>query len=254
MNLAETTPNNYSEIFAKRGWLYQRAMQTVPKARALELDQLFAAQPLQVGEHLLDVPSGGGYLAKHLQATMQPTVQVRHLEFTPGFDPGVEVVDPDGHWPVAAASMERCICLAALHHIQDPNELLLNITNVVRPLGLIHLADVIPGSGSMHFLEHFVDRHTSTGHRGIYRDFRELIWPSNLEVLTIETRACPWRFDSRQQMLHFCQLLFGLDDSCQPQLEQALEHDIGVSHRHGGVELQWSLSYADLRRRPQGSG
>ena len=250
MNISEPSPGNYAEIFTKRGWLYQQAMLGVPRARTLEYEQLFHAHPLQAGEHLLDVPSGGGYLAKHLDATLKVPALVRSLEFTPGFDPDVEVVDPHTPWPVAASSMQRCICLAALHHIHDLDGFLANATNVIRPFGLLHLADVLPGSGIMHFLEQFVDRHTSTGHRGIYRNFQQLHWPSNLEVLTIETRPCPWYFDSRQQMLHFCQQLFGMDKSCQPCLEQALEDYIGIQHRGKGVELQWSLSYADLRRRP----
>jgi hypothetical protein len=250
MNIPEPSPNSYTEIFAKRGWLYQQAMVEAPKARTLEYEQLFRFHPLQAGEHLLDVPSGGGYLAKHLRTAMQVPVLVRSLEFTPGFDPDVEVVDPHTPWPVAATSMQRCICLAALHHIHDLDGFLVNATSAIRPFGLLHLADVLPDSGIMHFLEQFVDRHTSTGHRGIYRNFQQLHWPSDLEVLSTEIRACPWHFDSRQQMLHFCQQLFGMDKSCQPRLEQALEEYIGVQHRGNGVELQWSLSYADLRRRP----
>lgn len=139
------------------------------------------------------------------------------------------------------------VCLAATHNIQHLEKLLDNVRQVLRPGGLLHVADVRPHSGIATFLNTFVDRHTSTGHRGSYHDYERLRWPSWLEILTVQTRHCAWRFGTVWQMLLFCHSLFGLGQEGLDGLEEALRSHVGVRESEAGVELLWELSYCDAR-------
>ena len=55
---------DYAGIFEQRGSHYHAAMRAYPAARTAEFDQVFAARALAADETLLDVPAGGGYLAR----------------------------------------------------------------------------------------------------------------------------------------------------------------------------------------------
>jgi SAM-dependent methyltransferase len=238
----------YDAIFDQRGSLYHQAMARAPRARDAEFAQLFSHCPLQASERLIDVPSGGGYLGQFLQQSQPATpVQVVNLEFSPGFGPTPQVVDPYGVWPLDGDCADRVVCLAATHHIQHLDKLLDNVRRVLRPGGFLHVADVRPDSGIATFLDTFVDRYTSTGHRGNYRNFACLAWPSWLEILDVQTRLCAWRFDTVRQMLLFCHSLFGLGQEAFDGLEEALRSHIGVRESESGIELLWELSYCDAR-------
>ena len=237
MNLSDSTlAAEYDAIFDRRGSLYHQAMARAPRARDTEFAQLFTHCPLAANERLIDVPSGGGYLGQFLQRSQPDTpLQVVNLDFSTGFGPIPQIVDPYGVWPLDRGCADRVVCLAATHHIQHLEKLLDNVRQ----------ADVRPDSGIATFLDTFVDRHTSTGHCGNYRDFERLSLPSWLEILAVQTRPCAWRFDTVQQMLLFCHSLFGLEQDDFDGLEEVLRSRVGVRESDAGVELLWELSYLD---------
>ena len=57
--------NDYQVIFQKRAADYHYAMQQFPEARKHEFDNLFSGINFENEIHLLDVPSGGGYLRNY---------------------------------------------------------------------------------------------------------------------------------------------------------------------------------------------
>ncbi|MEO6226915.1 MAG: class I SAM-dependent methyltransferase, partial [Thermomonas sp.] len=122
----------YVEIFNKRGHPYHAAMQVFPEARNAEFDQLFAARPLQAVPRVLDIPAGGGYLARHLAGR----AHVTSLEITPGFSEDTQLVDPDNLG--AFSGYDRAVCLAALHHFDDPVGFLGRLRATLRPGGTLH--------------------------------------------------------------------------------------------------------------------
>jgi SAM-dependent methyltransferase len=217
-------------------------MRRWPTVRAEEFAQLFRRHPLQPGERLLDVPAGGGYLARFCP----PGVTVDALEFCDGFGRGATAVDPFGPWPVPAA--DRVVCLAALHHIDPLAPFLERLVDAVRPGGLVHLADVGRGSPIATFLDGFVDAWTPGGHRGHYRDWGRVPWPARLEPLVVEERACPWRFRSLAEMEAFTRQLFALRGDPPGALRAALAESVGWRQESDGVTLAWRLTAVDLRR------
>ena len=240
----------YADIFQQRGHLYHAAMAFAPRARDAEFAQLFSKSRCSSSERIIDVPSGGGYLQNFLDRALGPrAVEVTPLEFSADFSSSPIVVDPYAEWPLERHAADRVICLAASHHVADLPSLLETIRLYIRKGGLIQVADVSPYSGIASFLDSFVDRHTATGHKGFYRDFGVFPWPEWLDVLSTETRACPWIFDSEMQLLRFCHGLFGLSESARPLLRDALMDNVGIETTERGVELRWELSYFEARAR-----
>lgn len=250
MNLSDNgRSSEYADIFAERGRLYHKAMAQSKQARDLEFAQLFARTPCSAAERIVDAPSGGAYLGDFIRRNYPNAItEVLSLDFTSGFGETPVLVDPYGTWPVQEQWADRAICLAASHHIENLGALLENFHRATHPGSLIHLADVAPGSGIADFLDTFVDRHTCTGHNGIYRDFNEFTWPDWMAIRSIEKRKCPWRFGSEGDMLQFCLNLFGLGESAKALIRDALGQFVGFRVTEDGVELNWELVYVEAVR------
>lgn len=231
----------YVDIFRQRGHPYHAAMLFQPHARDAEFDGLFARQPLRGGERILDIPAGGGYLARHLGAQ----AQVTSLEITSGFSDGIPIADPEDL--EAWTGHDRAVCLAALHHFDDAPGFLSRLARCVKPGGWLHVADVAAGSPLCAFLDGFVGRYNVTGHSGHYlpRD------PARLaalgEVTHCEEARCDWRFPDEARMLRFCSDLFGLLDCPPAALRDALREHVGFDAGPDGVLLHWRLLYVDVR-------
>lgn len=231
---------DYASIFDERGSQYHAAMRAHPRARDAEFDQLFAARPLRAGETLLDIPAGGGYLARHLGAS----AEVTQLEFTAGFSGEVPVVDQSGDWPVG--TFDRVVSLAALHHIPDRPGYAARLRAHVRPGGTLHVADVDASSPMREFLDGFVGRYNGTGHAGVYFG-ADIDWlAAGHRVVRNAVVPCPWMFASRDAMLDFCMGLFGLQGCTHEALAGSLARNVGFEVGPAGARLDWHLRYVDI--------
>lgn len=230
----------YAGIFQQRGHPYHDAMAAFPNARDNEFDGLFAARPLQDGEAVIDLPAGGAYLARRLGTQ----ANVTSLEITPGFSTDAVVVDPTELG--AYAGYDRAVCLAALHHFDDPLGFLGRLRDTLKPDGILHVADVPANSPLCEFLDGFVGRYNATGHAGHYLPADPAHYASLGKVSRCEETSCPWRFASETDMLSFCGRLFGLVDYPEDELRDALHDLVGVREDAQGVQLDWRLLYIDI--------
>lgn len=230
----------YIETFEQRGALYHGAMQHFPRARAAEFDALFAACPLRGGERLLDIPSGGGYLARHLGNR----ASVSSLEITPGFGDDIATVDPSELSEYSG--FDRATCLAALHHFDDPMGYLDMLRRTLSTGGILHVADVCNGSPLCDFLDGFVGKHNITGHEGRYLSASRSQYTHLGTVVRCDEVHCPWRFATIDTMLMFCSGLFGLADCAPESLLAALHELVGIRVSADQVLLDWRLLYIDI--------
>jgi hypothetical protein len=234
----------YGAIFDQRGHPYDAAMRAYPQARRREFALLFEREPLGPGEVVVDVPSLGGYLPWYF-----PQIgRVINLDFAAAPRPGVRCVSPTGNWDLPA-TVDRVVCLAALHHVADLGGFLTNLRNQIAPGVRVHLADVGRGSRIGLFLDTIVDAHTPTGHRGLYRDWPRQRFPDGLAVAAVREEPCPWILPDAGAAARFCRLLFGLEGLGDAALLQALEQGVGLEHHSDGmVTILWELTYVDLVR------
>jgi hypothetical protein len=182
----------------------------------------------------------GGYLQKYCAGNT-----VVCLDFSKSIN-GIDIVSPYEKWPIRP--VDRIVCLAAAHHIDDLDLFLHNMNDHLLESGTIHLADVASNSSISRFLDEFVGSNTSTGsHNGNYYDWNDVKYPANLKAVSIENRPCPWSFESEKQMAEYCRLLFDLKHVDDKQILCALNDFVGYENKEKCI-LNWNLTYVDLAK------
>jgi hypothetical protein len=231
----------YKNIFRHRGQSYDLAMNDYPNARNQEFYALFARCPINHNETILDVPSLGGYLKKYCL----PDTTVLSLDFSESMN-NIQVVPPYEKWNIPP--VDRIVCLASIHHIENLNLFLSNLSSHIKNGGLIHLADVSLNSNIADFLDKFIGKYTSTGeHKGLYYNWHNIDFPKDLSVLNISDIKCPWLFDSKNDMISYCKLLFDLHNVSDDQILNGLEKYVGYQELNDKIHLNWHLTYIDLQ-------
>lgn len=241
--LVSTGPMEYAEIFRHRGHLYDQAMREFPNVRRDELGFVFRAHPLLGHETVLDIPAGGGYLSW----VIPDTVKVTELEISDGFNGDPRVVPTFGPWQVGR--FDRCVCLAASHHISNKTGFLRQLREHVCDDGIVHLADVDASLPQTSFLDGFIGRYNGTGHDGMYPDdtLKDLAAAAGLRIVRDEILDTAWSFDSEQEGLRFVSLLFGIRDYPAAELHDELSR-LGWRAEGERRVLPWRLRYVDMRR------
>jgi hypothetical protein len=231
----------YSDVFRHRGQAYDLAMNTYPNAMDKEFYSLFSRIPIQNNETILDVPSLGGYLKKYC---LQDTT-VLSLDFAQSIN-NIAIVSPYEKWNIP--NVNRIVCSASIHHIQNLDLFLENMSSHLKKGGLLHLADVSSDSNISIFLDKFVGKYTSTGeHKGLYYNWNSVKFPTSLSVLSITDIECPWIFQSKDHMVDFCRLLFDLRNISDEDLLNGLKKYVGYTHVNNDIYLNWHLTYVDLQ-------
>lgn len=232
---------SYETIFAARGSRYDRAMQRWPDARAEDFLVPLAWLAPTAGETVLDVPAGGGYLARHLPAGC------RWLGHEPCAGFGAAASGPPAAellpLPCQDVSVDAAISIAGVHHLDDKRPLYRELRRVVRPGGRLLLADVHEDSAVARFLDGFVGCHNTTGHSGHYLGPRTLaeLDGAGWRVRRAERVGLAWLFDDRAALVAFCRMLFDMPAVPDAELLGAVDRVLGCRARGGRVAMAWEL-------------
>jgi ubiquinone/menaquinone biosynthesis C-methylase UbiE len=235
--------HDYSEIFTARADQYHFAMQTYPKARDAEFLALLKDLPSNAID-LLDVPSGGGYLASFLPSHMQ----INSCDFSAGFaETGVPLASPHC-LPYANASVDAVLSLTGLHHIsrENQNAFLGECHRVLRAEGSVLVGEVLRGSPVDTFLNDFVHKHNSQGHVGDFFDegFKQQLADAGFVQSRMQVRSYVWNFDNAECMINYCKNMFGIDQASDSQIEQGISEYLGYRTSEAGcIELPWQLVF-----------
>jgi SAM-dependent methyltransferase len=231
----------YSDVFRHRGQAYDLAMNTYPNAMDKEFYSLFSRLPIKNNETILDVPSLGGYLKKYC---LEDTT-VLSLDFSQSIN-DIRIVSPYEKWNMP--DLDRIVCSASIHHIQNLDLFLENLSSHLKKGGLLHISDVSLNSNISIFLDEFVGKYTSTGeHKGLYYNWNNIQFPTSLSVLSITNIECPWVFRSKDDMVNFCRLLFDLQNISDEDLLNGLQKYVGYTNINNDIHLNWHLTYVDLQ-------
>lgn len=242
--------SEYLAIFEQRGRAYDTAMQTYPHARDAEFERLLDLVDTQHCQHILDVPSGGGYLQKFFPAD----VQIDSIEPCQDFAPQSAHLNSSTDLEALSLperSYQLVVCLAAIHHIHAKQDFFQQCQQALLPGGYFCLGDIGYGHSIGQFLDSFAGKHNGTGHHGHYispEQIQSLADNTGLKVINCEEKPCSWHFANTQQMLEFCRLLFGLKWVDDAELIAALRHYIGFTETSDQTQLHWRMLYATMIR------
>ncbi len=243
--------DTYRDIFNQRGRSYHAAMERYPLARREEFEWAIRYAGLSAGQRLCDVPSGGCYLQQWLPDDIDLVSIETSTEFIECARSNINdnntilVCEDLGDIPIESGSADRALSLAGSHHLDDRPAFYREVQRILKPGGLFALADVEEGSGADGFLNVFVDRYNSMGHKGDFlrpAAVQELEL-AGFEVLAHEPRDYWWRFDRQEQMVEFCRLLFCIDQATDEQILRAIEDYLGYRLLDSQCCMRWSLYF-----------
>ena len=240
-------PESYSSIFNRRGQHYHQAMVDYPHARRSEFETVLDLLDIQPGMVMCDVPSGGCYVSDFISIP----VSLISVETSEVFMRQAQTLDNHrnlicdniSNIPLDTATVDRVLSLAGLHHVEDQAGFYREAARLLRPTGILCIADVRKGSGVDGFLNDFVDQHNSMGHTGEFLCDRTLIQlqSSGFEVLYAEPVTYQWQFESPVAMTRCCQLLFGIDRADPATILEGINHYLGYDQHDGCCRMNWEL-------------
>lgn len=232
----------YAEIFNHSGASYHRAMQLFPTAREEEFNIAADLLKLKPTDKLLDVPAGGAYLQHYLAEG----IVYQGLDFSTGFVGQADIkACSETHIPVVTNSIDKALCLAAMHHVQDKAGLINEFSRCLVSGGLLLIGDVIAETKEARFLNGFVDCWNSLGHDGDFINFdRDCSLLQSLGFATENVvKHYQWNFESEAQCHDYLRLLFALDKQPEKvELSNALDA-LGIKKTSSGFHLNWSLGF-----------
>lgn len=249
----ETKLLSYEEVFQRRGNLYNHATQLCPEAREIERRHLLDRLPIKPGQLICDAPAGGGYVADGI---MPLGAKVICVEPSEAF---AETISEDHAKRICSlenldledSAVDHVVSLAGLHHLEAPVDFFQEAARVVKPDGHIAVADVQAGSPVDYFLNQTVHNASETGHDGnFFRDgeLTELLEKAGFVDVREKCEQFSWTFPNEEVMAEFCWHLFGMIKLTPEEVLKRLAEDLGYASTSSGIELQWSLIYAQAKR------
>lgn len=242
----------------QRVGLYNRAMRGYPNARLTERQLILDRLALKPGLHVADVAAGGGYLADGISAAVEGNVRITCIENSPSF---AETIDPKysvvisslGDIDFPNASVDRVASLAGLHHQEDKLAFFEEAFRILKPNGIIAVADVLEDSPPAKFLNGPVDRFTDLGHEGMFlrhNQFTSLLQQAGFTAIAEQYEEYFWPFPDRPSMIAFSKSLFRMEKATLEQVEQAIDEYLGSLSVPDGIGMPWSLIYGSGTKSP----
>jgi SAM-dependent methyltransferase len=147
-------------------------------------------------------------------------------------------------------SVDRVTNLSGLHHTVERPRFFAEAFRVLKPGGILGVADVREGTNVARWLNEFVAQHNPNGHDGhFFREGAMAEYCSLAGFADLSERIVQytWDFDSDERMIWFCRTLFGLaaDDAT---IRAGIDDILGCQRSHGLVRMNWELIRATGRK------
>ncbi|WP_162139242.1 class I SAM-dependent methyltransferase [Pseudanabaena sp. PCC 6802] len=222
-------------------------MLNCPNARDAEFEAALSLANPQIGETLVDMPSGGGYLLnyKELKGVRLIAVDPSPIFFRCCQDSIAEThCCPLADIPLKSGEVDVVVSLAGLHHESDHVSIFREVKRVLRKGGRLAIAEVARNSPVARFLDEFVDAHNPDGHVGKYIDdsFRAAISEAGLTLKQDRAARYQWRFATTEDLSRFIRLMFGLEQIADLEILHGVKEYLGsLEFDERGIGLPWSL-------------
>jgi SAM-dependent methyltransferase len=239
--------DSYTEIFSRRGDAYHAAMLSCPKARDAEFETALSLANPQIGETLVDMPAGGGYLLnyKDLKGVRSIAIDPSPFFCARCQDQIAETYCcPLTDLPLKSGEVDVVVSLVGLHHEGDRLSIFREVKRVLRKGGRLAIAEVACNSPVARFLDEFVDAQNPDGHVGKYidDDFRSAISDAGLTLKQDRAAHYQWRFASTEDLSRFIRLMFGLEQITDIEILHGVKDYLGpLEFDERGIGLPWSL-------------
>lgn len=232
---------DYIKSFTNRVHSYLNAVELYNNVIDEEIITAINSLKLKKDDILLNIFAGGIPIDKYINDELN----IKYLAFDMHTDFIVNSIQKFSFdkIPMQSNSVNKIICLATLHHlnIDERNILYRELYRILIPGGRLIIADVICDSPQAKWLNEFVDKYNSNGHKGLFftNNDSELIEKNGFNV-DVSINKYNWNFKDKKSLLHFCKLLFGLD-LCND--DNLLLNSIKKYLHYDNGKIPWQLIY-----------
>jgi len=235
------------DVYVGRPTGFYQATSTYPSVRDEEVELLLKGLLKKELKDLCIINSQGGFFYDALKSTPLQLNSVVLLESS------TELLS---HHPYSALrkhiqldklseiedSYDSVLCLAGLHHCNSYTNVFNGLHSILKKGGLLRIAEVEEGSEVCVWLNTYVNKWTTSGHRGNFlklEQVEQLCKPFSISSIH---RATPtWRFKSADESADFFRLFFGLKDVSNFELISTMREVFRTRTTNDGFELEWPL-------------
>ena len=238
--------NKYQQIFDIRAKNYIDALEKYPNVRMDEYKKFINTINFKKkGLKFLDAPCGSGILA-----SLIPENTIYY-----GIDPSkkffeyckkkinVNICELDHNF-FESEFFDVIGSLAGLHHIEKREPVYKEWYRILKKGGKLVIMDVHQNSQTSFFLNNFVDKYNSLGHKGFFISDNDIKLLTNIGFNKIDTKwvECKWLFSNYEDINKFSINLFGLDKLYDNlTLFKELNKKFTIKKINGDLTLFWKL-------------
>jgi SAM-dependent methyltransferase len=208
---------DYIQSFKERYKKYLYAVDTYPNVMENELKIACEMMQIENNNVILNIPAAGTDLRKYIYEENKNNIIYHEFETSPDFSSlGYKLCSYD-NIPLENNTVDRIIVLASFHHvsIEERPKIYREFKRIMKDNALLVIGDVIKDSKQDKWLNEFVNKWNSRGHKGIFFDLtndddKNLIEKEGFSV-EIYKKKYTWNFHFENEMVDFVINLFGLD-------------------------------------------
>ena len=232
---------DYEYTFTKRAESYLSALLKYPTVLTNEFRNAIAVCNLQYGQTLLTVPSSCEKI------DTPPELSIIHIPFETNKELSRLTNTPYCKFnsiPCNDNSIDKILSLASLHHCtnDERQEFYKEALRLLKPGGQLIIGDVLKHSDQDTWLNEFVNKYNSIGHRGEFWSEEDagLLQSCGFSVRTV-IKDYAWNFTDIQSMYDFTRRLFSVDLASDNDIHQGLQNYLHADFKN--CSFPWKLMY-----------
>lgn len=242
---------DYNKTFDTRISKYNYAINTYPEVLEMEFKTAVDICKIKETDILLNILAGGIPLQNYF---ITKPFLYKEYELNSKFNNNICLLDSLSRIPENDNTIDTIITLTSLHHIINP-ELSNYYKECHRILknqnGKFIIGDVLENSKEAKWLNEFVDKYNSNGHKGHFfsQDHKSII-QSHGFTTEVEIKTYPWKFENEDTLIDFIKNLFGLDLATTDEIYDGINNYLNPKKINNIIYIDWTLIYFISTKHP----